>query len=746
MSESINQLYNDFHDIIQHLDEDELFASLNKAMHASRNTFAVNKKLMQKAIDVSWVETIENGLLHLDNVIRNPRRTIKDVEEVVPIALSKKITVESVKHLAQHTDYIQSVDPRTGKITPSKILNVYKEESLETYENKFINTLVDRLYIFINIRYEKLVQMTKDEQEFSLGYNTVIDDGKGGKMKIDVKLESISDLEEYDKSGYSVWQRVEKLKHTIEGYKGSELCTALGNMYIRPPVMRTNAIMKNVDLKACLALWQYIESYDKAGYEVNTEDTAVEPENEYIENFYRLALMQMVLFKYQVDGDKADDSFKELKKKKTKAMQPKFVKKFDKELSSDYDINVEGVAGYIAADGEKEFVRTMPADPTRMFNAVGEAIAIEKNYRAEEERQRLLKLKAEEEERKRREEQERIERERQERLEAIRKKKEEEQRRLEEMIAKKKAEQEAARIERERQEQERLALLEEKRKREEEERKRREEQERIEAERKRIADEERLVRSELGNAEDIELDLEVTDDQEDKEEMDAAIASVTDEELEEAKANMEEEGDGYEDPREVVARMKLEQQKKEEDRIASARAERLKEMRNYYESKPFEVIYKEYSRNPIYLIPRLFRALMVLLFNKIPADTDNPDWKRKAAEIEQKNADKKREAEERKKMEAFYRKYAKTPWYSFLRSIDDAKFKRKRKKQNKNRPKQPYTPPERTFLEQQEIDAQMKKYYREYHVSRIERMRRWWEEEFKSYGDMTDGNSGNKAA
>ena len=121
MSESIKQLYNDFQDIIQHLDEDELFATLNQAVHASRNTFAVNKKLMQKAIDVSWVEAIENGLIHVDNVIRNPRRTIVDVEEVVPIALSKKITVESVKHLAQHTDYIQSVDKKTGRITKTSI-------------------------------------------------------------------------------------------------------------------------------------------------------------------------------------------------------------------------------------------------------------------------------------------------------------------------------------------------------------------------------------------------------------------------------------------------------------------------------------------------------------------------------------------------------------------------------------------------------------------------------------------------
>ena len=250
--------YQDFSEMMENFGEDEVYGALDSLLHSSKNTFAFNRKIMEKAIDVSWVEAIENGLVHVDNFLRSPRRTIEDVEEIVPIALSRKITVDSVKHLAQHTDLIQSIDKKTGKITPSKILNIHKEESLFTYENKFVNTLVDRLFIFINTRYEKLAQVARDEEVYSLGYDTDIDDGAGGKMKIELKIETIDSLDSYDDNGYTVWQRVEKLKKAIEGYKGSELCQTLGNTYIRPPVMRTNAIMKNVDLKACLTLWQYI--------------------------------------------------------------------------------------------------------------------------------------------------------------------------------------------------------------------------------------------------------------------------------------------------------------------------------------------------------------------------------------------------------------------------------------------------------------------------------------------------------
>ena len=335
MSDAYRQWYTEFQDAVQQFDDDALFASLSSLLHQSRNTFAINRKLMQKAIDVSWVEAIENGLVHVDNFLRNPRRTIEDVEEIVPIALSRKITVESVKHLAQHTDLIQSVDLKTGKITPSKILNVHKEESLLTYENKFVNTLIDRLYIFINTRYEKLAQVAKDEQVYTLGYDTSVEDGSGGHLRLELKIESVSSLDSYDESGYTVWERVEKLKTVIEGYKGSELCTTLGNTYIRPPVMRTNAIMKNVDLKACLTLWQYIESYDKAGYEINIEDTALQPEGIYIEDFYQLVLMNMILFRSQMQQAEQDDKLTELKTKKKKPVQPKFLRQFEDTISDD---------------------------------------------------------------------------------------------------------------------------------------------------------------------------------------------------------------------------------------------------------------------------------------------------------------------------------------------------------------------------------------------------------------------------
>jgi len=730
-AEAYETWYEDFQDAMRMFDRDELFASLNSLLHQSQNIFSLNRKLMKKTIDVSWVEAIENGLVHVDNFLRNPRRTIEDVEEIVPIALSRKITVESIKHLAQHTDLIQSYDKKSGKITPSKILNVHKEESLMTYENKFVNTLIDRLYLFINIRYQKLAQVAKDEQAYTLGYHTSIDDEKGGKLNIEVKMETVSSLETHNENGYTVWQRVEKLKRVIEGYKGSELCTKLGNAYIRPPVMRTNAIMKNVDLKACLTLWQYIESYDKSGYEINIEDTVVRPDNTYIEDFYRVILMNLLLFRSGMEGQDSVIRIKSMKKKKHRTIKPKFIKHFENTLSDDYSVTVSGAAGYIAADGEQKLTTAPPNDENvaKIFSQIAQVITIEKAYQKALEEQRIQQEREAQMEAFRIAEQERIDKLRRKEIERIERQQEEDRRKLEEMLAQKRAEQEAAERERERQEQERLAFLEEKRRQEEAEQLRREEEERIKAEQlreeeklQRIADEKNLVRSELGEAEGIDTEHLPETPQ------DTQNIIVTEEELEKAKASMEEQDSAFEDPREVAVRMKLEQQKREKERLEAERAARLKAERQYFQNKPFEQIYQEYTHNPIYAIPRFIQWLMVVLFSIIPENTDNPDWKRRLAEIKAKQEADALAEKEKQKMEVYYRKYGQTFKYRFLRSIDDYKFKQKRAKEMKGKPRPAYKSPVRTPEEQLLLQKQMKRLYREYHVSHFERLRRWWKE------------------
>ena len=108
---------------------------------------SLRRQTVRRSIDAEWVERIEAAMPSLDAIIRRPTVAIEDVEEILPIELTRRVSEKSVKHLARHTDMILKVEG--DEVTPSRLLNVFREETLLTYENRFINTLLHRLSAFL---------------------------------------------------------------------------------------------------------------------------------------------------------------------------------------------------------------------------------------------------------------------------------------------------------------------------------------------------------------------------------------------------------------------------------------------------------------------------------------------------------------------------------------------------------------------------------------------------------------------
>ena len=690
MDEFYDKWYSNFTKTMDGLEDDELFDSMHSLIRSSKNTFAVNRKIMEKSVDVSWVDAIEEGLKHLDTVLRNPRVTIEDVEEVVPIALSRKITVESVKHLAQHTDLIQDYDPVTNTITPSKVLNVM------TYENKFINTLVDRLYVFIIRRYEKLQEVAKDEEVFSLSYNTDVDDKMGKQMSVSLKLETTDSLETVNESGLTVWERVENLKKAVEGYKGSYFCQAMGSVYIRPPVMRTNAIMKNVDLKACLTLWQFIEGYDKVGYEINVVDTAQKLDEDYMMDFYNLVALNFLLFRSYTH--KPAKKANELKTTKGKTFLPKFLKRFNKDDMSKYDVMAQPQSlGETVYDHQGEAGELNIG----LLNELDQVFALEKEYiRIEQIKTEVERIEREKAEKKRAEAEER-------RLEAIRRE------------AIRKAEQEKA--ERERREKEEAERL----KREWEERQRAEAEER-----------ERLAKE---AAERAERERQEAEERRQREYDNFRRAQLTAERLEQERIKAEEEAKRLAEeeanltPEQIAERERIKAEKLAKERRDKQRAERLRAEREIYRNRDFRTIYLEYSRSPWCVIRRFFITLWCVIFRKPYVPDVDPKYYR--AEYPKKRwlerpMETAAERDERLQMKIYYNKYADVFPYNVKRFFKDLKWKMKKKKpltaeqKEKIRKSLPVMTPEEEKAEK----AQIKALFKEYHVSVFARIKRKFKE------------------
>ena len=256
--------------------ECEPFADAEMIVAAADTNVSLKRNKISRTIEIDWIERIEAAIPALDTIIRFPSVAIEDVDEILPIELSRHITEKSIKHLATHTNLI--LDATDDEVTPSKILNVYHEETYLTYENRFINTLLARLCAFVDKRLQALSGGSGVEAKYKFDYLTEFDhdlpdhDGKSSaKVNLHIELTSPLDKEmteadiEISERYIEALNRLKRINMALIGYRSSMFAQKLGRNYIRPPVIRTNAILKNKNLRECLNLWEYIEKYDKVG-------------------------------------------------------------------------------------------------------------------------------------------------------------------------------------------------------------------------------------------------------------------------------------------------------------------------------------------------------------------------------------------------------------------------------------------------------------------------------------------------
>ena len=242
------------------LDDDELF------LHNLNSTLFVKKDYDMKEFDYGWLDLIEDCLPYIDNIIRNPKRFIINEEEIVKVELARKVTVESVIHLTQHTNLIQEID-EDGEVKPSKILNINKEESMDTYENRFIHTLLNNLRLFFEVRVSNTSGSSYCLDKNLLKYeaNTKV---YGEDLKISIDVSDVTkNIQEHsgDRGEMTYAERIRKVKTQIDGFFGSELMQILSKLHFEPvhsPIKKTNVILKNPNFRKAEELWNYIQSYE----------------------------------------------------------------------------------------------------------------------------------------------------------------------------------------------------------------------------------------------------------------------------------------------------------------------------------------------------------------------------------------------------------------------------------------------------------------------------------------------------
>jgi hypothetical protein len=337
METTINDLYLKYvNKVGKTLEKDRYFQYLFEMVQAGNHVLQQKNQVLHKVVDERWLSTIEESLDAINNIIDKPRRFIATKEEVVPVALAKKITADSVRHLSMNTQFIASSED--GDIQPTRILNVSTEESYDLYENRFIYHLIQRLVTFIDKRTDVIFWSTGDETKNTLSFQSKVDDAyEEIEYKLEMSVKNRQSFAENDSDNMNVFMRIDRVRRMVMALRHSSFCSLMaGCSKVRSPIQRTNLLMKDPNYRTCYKLWQFLESYDEVGYTIDVQDSALEFDEEYLLQLYTNLITNYTVFKSILEDRPRD--LEEAASKKRKVIKPKFIKKIEEQIVDDYDI------------------------------------------------------------------------------------------------------------------------------------------------------------------------------------------------------------------------------------------------------------------------------------------------------------------------------------------------------------------------------------------------------------------------
>ena len=289
--ENFDQYYRSYKYMQKHLATDFTANYLQTNMEDNdKGKDILSGKLHEKVIDMDWVTAIEDTLPYIEKAIDEQRRFIIENNEVYRIDKAKIINKDSVKHLIQHTNFIDNIDDK-GKVTPNKVLTIEREDSFETYENRFLITLIENALSFVADKYRKMINAPTDTYNKVEMERDLVLNNQHVTFKVEysneVKDAEAADLDVKDFEKLSDFDRVRRIREKLNSFLNTDMMQALKKcIRVKPPINRTNLMVKNPNYKASLDLFTYLGAYNKPGYEIVGRDFSGKMDEEVQEAIY----------------------------------------------------------------------------------------------------------------------------------------------------------------------------------------------------------------------------------------------------------------------------------------------------------------------------------------------------------------------------------------------------------------------------------------------------------------------------
>lgn len=385
-SSLIDPIYKSFTgSVMRALDSTEFYEFFMDAMSRSNHRIQFSNRREIKSVDPTWVEAIEEALDSVQGVINSPRSIIKEDELIVNIANAKKTGPDVVRHIAQHASLVESYDEATGDVHPNKVMQKYRDESNDLYENRVVYTTLERAYHFVKIRHDALFAVMNDEFGAKLKVNSDMSTATE-QIKFDmfVHIKDIDSMMATDEKNRKIFERISRIYRLLSMFMNTPFAEQMKRLpKVHGAISKTNVLKKNPNYRTVVKLYEFLKSYDDIGYNIKVVEQNPVVSEEFRRDIFHNIMFNYIVLKGYLESERDRQTVTAAREKKRK-LKPKFIKQIIEELTENYDLPDVEVRKVLIEELTRE--QLMQEEEAERLRLVEEA---EARRREEEERARL---------------------------------------------------------------------------------------------------------------------------------------------------------------------------------------------------------------------------------------------------------------------------------------------------------------------------------------------------------------------
>ena len=390
----IDPIYQKFtKSILRSISSTAFYEYFMDAVANAHNQFQFSNRKLEKTVDLTWVNEIERALPAIQNIIANPRNIIQEEELIVNAAHAKRATSDVVRHLTQHASFVEDYQEDTGDVRPTKLMQKYREDTEQLYENRLAFTTIEMTYHFVKIRHDALFDAMGEEYGAKLKVNTDMQSATE-MVHLDMFLH-IRETEtalETDERNADVFSRISRIYRLLGSFMNSAFAQQLMKVpRVKGTVIKTNILKRNPDYRTVERLFEFIRGYTDIGYSIRVIEQSPQINEVFQRDIYHNILFNYMILKGYLENE-SDRVISTKPMEKQRTLKPKFIHQIIEELTEDYDLPDVEIRKVLIEELTKEQLMMEEAEQRRK-------LVEEQAKRKKEEEARLRQEKAAERER-----------------------------------------------------------------------------------------------------------------------------------------------------------------------------------------------------------------------------------------------------------------------------------------------------------------------------------------------------------